>query len=74
MGRSPSQDLLSRATRRLVRELEDAAACMADVANKLDFNTIGRSKWRLIRCYDRAVRAAADGRDALQPPPGRNRT
>lgn len=46
--------------RRLIAALRDAEECMRDVAARLDFNTIGRSKFRLIRCADRANRAAGE--------------
>ena len=52
-------DLL-RANRRLRRELQYAAECMSDIAAKLDFTNLGRSKFRLLRCYDRAIRALSD--------------
>ena len=43
-----------RASARLRRELVRAQNCMREVASVLDHNNIGRCKFRLIRCADRA--------------------
>jgi hypothetical protein len=60
MAQSPEPNHQARTIRQLRRELKRAAECMSDVAQKLDHTNVGRSKFRLLRCYDRAIRAAAD--------------
>ena len=56
--RTPNPDQPSRLIKRLQRELDRASDCMRSVASLLDYNNIGRSKFRLIRGADRAQRAA----------------
>lgn len=49
---------------RLTRALEDARACLIDVAAKLDFPNVGQSKRRLIQCADRCAKALSENNNA----------